>query len=280
MSYKKLRLVIFIIFCMIGEGFSVESFSQQGVNGSFYISGQYKPGISVFSNFYANETLPTSNTKGKYVYGLDVNYRYMVPGMTNSDFTRVLQDINYDNNLLGFAFSVGYYYYNNLRIEFECAFENFNPSQGNYKFENHQYFAVPYCTEARESSCVPLQTNKFVVLKNEGIFLGSGIVSICYDVMYNEGLYPYICGGAGVESVSFLKIKEPKFAYQAKFGMNYYVNSNVMIFCGGYYHGIAGNEYRRIPVYAYPDNSRTITDISAQLDTAYFGLEIGLRLLL
>ncbi|QXK92804.1 P44/Msp2 family outer membrane protein [Neoehrlichia mikurensis] len=271
MGYKNYTcLVIFVVAVVL----SAKSFSQS-FSRNFYISSQYKPGISLFSGFSIRETMPGVTYPG--LKGLPVSYYLMIP-TEKKYFNRHLFDIYYDNNLLGAALSVGYNYSNKLRIEVEGTLEHFNPSRGKYKFNSHQYFSLGRKQNGNGSENV----SDFVVLKNEGISFKSGIVNICYDVMRSEGvLSPYMCVGAGIENVSFLKVNEPKFTYQAKFGMNYYTSSNIVVFCGAYYHGISGSEYRRIPFYNVTVSSDPkITDASAHLNTAYFGAELGLRLTL
>ncbi|AHX03219.1 surface antigen family protein [Ehrlichia chaffeensis str. Heartland] len=268
MNYKK--FVVGVALATLLSFLPDNSFSDANVpegRKGFYVGTQYKVGVPNFSNFSAEETLP-GLTKKIFALGLDKS------GISShSNFTQAYNP-TYASNFAGFGGVIGYYV-NDFRVEFEGAYENFEPERQWYPEggESHKFFAL-----SREST---VQDNKFIVLENDGVIDRSLNVNFCYDIAHGSiPLAPYMCAGVGADYVKFLGISLPKFSYQVKFGVNYPVSVNVMLFGGGYYHKVIGNRYERVEIAYHPaglsEHPKT-TSASATLDTDYFGWEVGMR---
>nr|AAK28700.1 major outer membrane protein P30-20 [Ehrlichia canis] len=268
MNYKRfvvgVTLSTFVFFLSDGA-FSDANFSE-GRRG-LYIGSQYKVGIPNFSNFSAEETIP-GITKKIFALGLDKSEIN-----THSNFTRSY-DPTYASSFAGFSGIIGYYV-NDFRVEFEGSYENFEPERQWYPENSQSYKFFALSRNATNSD------NKFIVLENNGVADKSLNVNVCYDIASGSiPLAPYMCAGVGADYIKFLGISLPKFSYQVKFGVNYPLNVNTMLFGGGYYHKVVGDRYERVEIAYHPtalsDVPRT-TSASATLNTDYFGWEIGFR---
>ncbi|CEI84952.1 Major outer membrane protein [Ehrlichia minasensis] len=239
----------------------------------FYISARYNPSISHFRKFSAEETpINGTNSLTKKVFGLkkdgDITKK--------EDFTRAAPGIDFQNNLIsGFSGSIGYSM-DGPRIELEAAYQQFNPkntdNNDNDNGEYYKYFAL-----SRKDT---MTEKEYVVLKNEGITFMSLMVNTCYDITA-EGVpfVPYACAGIGADLITIFKDLNLKFAYQGKIGISYPITPEVSAFIGGYYHGVIGNKFEKIPVITpvvLQDAPQT-TSASVTLDAGYFGGEIGMR---
>ncbi|AHX05015.1 P44/Msp2 family outer membrane protein [Ehrlichia japonica] len=247
-----------------------------GINDSkegFYISVKYNPSISHFRKFSAQET-PINGTTSltKKVIGLKKNGIII----THSDFTTTDPAFEFHNNLIsGFSGSIGYAM-DGPRIELETAYQQFNAknpdSNDSDSSDYYKYFGL-----SREDAIADL---KYVVLKNESITFMSLMINTCYDITA-EGVpfIPYACAGIGADLISIFKDFNLKFAYQGKIGVSYPITPEVSAFIGGYYHGVIGNQFNKIPVITpvVLSEAPQVTSASVTLDTGYFGGEVGVR---
>ena len=250
--------------------------SNVGMNDSkegFYISAKYSPSIPYFRKFSAAET-PIDGTTPltKKVFGLKKGGDIK----THSDFDNKNPSLDFHNNLIaGFSGSVGYAM-DGPRIELEATYQKFNPknpdSNDSDNSEHYKYYAL--------SRTDDMQNQKYVVLKNEGIILMSLMANACYDVVA-EGVpfVPYACAGIGADLIDIFSDKNLKFAYQGKIGLSYPISSEVSAFIGGYYHGVIGSKFNKIPVRTPVtlDEAPQTTSASVDLDSGFFGGEIGVR---
>ncbi|KJV63495.1 MULTISPECIES: P44/Msp2 family outer membrane protein [Ehrlichia] len=268
MNYKK--FVIGVALSTLLSFLPYNAFSgtniPEGGNG-LYIGTQYRVGVPNFSSFSVQETLPGLT---KRIFALGFSESDIT---THSGFKQVYNP-TYASNFAGFSGVVGYYV-DDFRIEFEGSYENFEPERQWYPegSESYKFFAL--------SRSDTMAENKFIVLENNGVMNKSLNVNFCYDVAHGYvTLAPYVCAGVGVDYIKFLGISLPKFSYQVKFGVNYPVSVNIMLFGGGYYHKVVGNKYERVEIAYHPSSFADVpkvTSASATLGTDYFGWEVGMR---
>ncbi|AUO55073.1 P44/Msp2 family outer membrane protein [Ehrlichia canis] len=250
---------------------------------NFYISGKYMPTASHFGIFSAKE----EQSFTKVLVGLD--QRSSHNSIKNSKPQESLKVQNYsfkykNNPFLGFAGAIGYSI-GNSRIELEVSHEIFdtkNPGN-NYLNDSHKYCALSHeshtCNEGRSGNWYTAKTDKFVLLKNEGLLDVSFMLNACYDITTEKMPFsPYICAGIGTDLISMFETTQNKISYQGKLGLNYTINSRVSVFAGGHFHKVIGNEFKGIPT-LLPDGSNIKVQQSATvtLDVCHFGLEIGSR---
>ena len=269
MNYKRfvvgVTLSAFVCF-LSGSAFSDDVNFSEGRRG-LYIGSQYKVGVPNFSNFSAEETIPGITKK---IFAMDLSKSKI---SEHDSFTRQY-DPTYASSFAGFSGIIGYYV-NDFRVEFEGSYENFEPERQWYPESSQSY---KFFSLSRDTTC---QDNNFIVLENNGVVNKSINVSVCYDVAGgNIPLAPYMCAGVGADYIKFLGISLPKFSCQVKFGVNYPLNVNTMLFCGGYYHKVVGNKYERVEIAYHPGTLTNVpktTSASATLNTDYFGWEVGFR---
>ncbi|MGN7618840.1 MAG: P44/Msp2 family outer membrane protein [Ehrlichia sp.] len=245
----------------------------------FYISAKYSPSIPYFRNFSAVET-PIDGTISptKSVRGLEKGGSIGIA----DDFSKADLSLDFHNNLMsGFSGSIGYVM-NGPRIEVEAMYQKFNPknpdNNDNDSGDYYKYYGL--FREAGVTDSNGNDVGQYVVLKNEGLTFMSLMVNACYDIAA-EGVpfTPYACAGIGSDIIDLFNDKSLKFAYQGKIGISYPITSEVSAFVSGYYHGVIGNKFYRIPVrtpatlYTAPQT----TSASVDLDTGFLGGEIGIR---
>ncbi|AHX03225.1 surface antigen family protein [Ehrlichia chaffeensis str. Heartland] len=247
-----------------------------GINDSkegFYISVKYNPSISHFRKFSAEET-PINGTTAltKKVFGLKKDGDIAQHG----NFDRTDPALEFQNNLIsGFSGSIGYAM-DGPRIELEAAYQKFDAKNPDNNDTNsgdyYKYFGL-----SREDA---IADKKYVVLKNEGITFMSLMVNTCYDITA-EGVpfIPYACAGIGADLINVFKDLNLKFSYQGKIGISYPITPEVSAFIGGYYHGVIGNNFNKIPVITpvVLEGAPQTTSALVTIDTGYFGGEVGIR---
>ncbi|AHX05143.1 surface antigen family protein [Ehrlichia chaffeensis str. Liberty] len=253
-----------------------------------YVSGQYKPSVSVFNNFSVKET----NFPTKYLAALkkDINSvefegdGISYPPNFNIPYTVVFQD-----NISNFNGAIGYTFVEGPRIEIEGSYEEFdvkNPGRYTKIQDAYRYFALirnPTSTTSQDSASSDSNSHKvyYTVMKNEGLSIISIMVNGCYDFSSdNLSILPYVCGGIGVNAIEFFDALHVKFACQGKLGITYPLSSNVSLLAGGYYHQVMGNQFKNLNVQhvAELNDAPKVTSAVATLNVGYFGGEIGARL--
>ncbi|ABD45522.1 major outer membrane protein OMP-1Z [Ehrlichia chaffeensis str. Arkansas] len=260
-----------------------------------YVSGQYKPSVSIFSNFSVKET----NFPTKYLAALkkDINSVEFDDSVTagisyplnfSTPYIAVFQD-----NISNFNGAIGYTFVEGPRIEIEGSYEEFDvkdPGRYTEIQDAYRYFAL-----ARDIDSIPTSPKNrtshdgnssykvyHTVMKNEGLSIISIMVNGCYDFSSdNLSILPYVCGGIGVNAIEFFDALHVKFACQGKLGITYPLSSNVSLFAGGYYHQVMGNQFKNLNVQhvAELNDAPKVTSAVATLDIGYFGGEIGARLI-
>ncbi|AAZ68941.1 P44/Msp2 family outer membrane protein [Ehrlichia canis] len=252
-----------------------------------YISGQYKPSVSVFSNFSVKETnvitknlialkkdVDSIETKTDASVGISNPSNFTIP------YTAVFQD-----NSVNFNGTIGYTFAEGTRVEIEGSYEEFDvKNPGGYTLSDaYRYFAL--AREMKGNSFTPKEkvSNSIfhTVMRNDGLSIISVIVNVCYDFSLNNlSISPYICGGAGVDAIEFFDVLHIKFAYQSKLGIAYSLPSNISLFASLYYHKVMGNQFKNLNVQHVAELASIpkITSAVATLNIGYFGGEIGARL--
>ena len=251
-----------------------------------YISGQYNPSVSVFSNFSAKET--NVHTKQLMALKKDIDSIEVDTegsrGISKSQNFKVLYTPKFQDNVAGLSGALGFFYSKGLRIEMGFSYEKFDAKDlGEYtKIKDaYRYFAL--VREMHGSLICPKDNNTgthYTVMRNDGISISSATVNGCYDFFCPSlSLSPYMCIGIGIDAIEFLNALHIKFACQGKLGVTYSVSPNVNLFADGYYHKVMGNKFKNLPVQyvntleEYP----RVTSAIATLDIGYLGGEIGIR---
>ncbi|QGR03863.1 P44/Msp2 family outer membrane protein [Ehrlichia ruminantium] len=278
MNYKKFILGVTLnalLFSLLPErAVSNTDITENG--NRFYAGIQYKAGIPHFDDFSASETIP-GLTKGVYGLGLDLAKSDITK---RSNFTRVYNP-TYSTSSTGLGAMFGYYF-DNVRVELETSYLNFGIERQWYPegSESHKFCAVA----RKDNASTNLENDhEFVVLENDGVKVKTLNINFCYDVAHgNIPLAPYVCAGIGGDYIKFIGVSLPKFSYQLKFGVNYPMSSRTMLFGGGYYHKVIGNQYNMVKLAYHHELSAMpkFTYVSANLDVGYFGCEIGIRFFL
>ncbi|AHX08994.1 P44/Msp2 family outer membrane protein [Ehrlichia chaffeensis] len=256
---------------------SIESFSAVNHNhirantSGIYIAGQYRPGISHFSNFSVKETI--TDTKQLVSYGKTPN---SIDLKTYSNFTGPYT-VKFQDNAASFSGAIGYSYPEGSRLELEGSYEKFDvkdPKDYSAK-DAFRFFAL-----ARDMESENPNATKYTVMKNNGLSVASIMINGCYDLSFsNVVVSPYICAGIGEDFIEFFDTLHIKFAYQGKLGVSYYLSPKINIFVDGYYHRVIGNKFKNLNVnhVVILDQSPKATSAVATLNVAYFGGEAGVK---
>nr|ABO36251.1 Omp-1-11 [Ehrlichia ewingii] len=255
------------------------------INPVLYISGQYRPGVSHFSQFSVREThydtqllAELKKEVGSVTNTVIQAYaNYNVPSQAPFSHTYVAE---FEDNTISFSGAVGFSYSEGPRIEIEFSYEEFDvKNSGHSSIDAHRYFAL-----LRHSNNGNTQQNPFAVMRNNGLFIGSVAINSCYDFILDDTpALPYVCGGIGGDFIEFFDELHVKLAYQGKIGISYPIHSKVSTFVDVYYHRVINNKFKNLHVqYVNTTTSQAInpqiTSAVATLNVGYFGIEIGARL--
>ncbi|CEI84735.1 Major outer membrane protein P30-7 [Ehrlichia minasensis] len=254
-------------------------------HSGLYISGQYKPSVSVFSNLSVKET----NHSTKHLIGLKQNADPVDNNniSTPSNFT-VPYAAEFQDNYTNCNGSIGYSFAEGPRIELELSYEKFDvKNPGGYTTKDaYRYFAL--AREIETSTFQPKNQHRsskniyHVIMKNDGLSILSNIVNICYDFSLSDlPVLPYLCGGMGISTIEFFDTLHVKFAYQSKAGVSYQLLHKINLFIDVYYYQVTSNKFKNLKVqhvYQLKELPR-VTSAVATLDIVYFGSEAGVRII-
>ena len=269
-------IIIGTVFASLLSFLSIESFSavnhniDNNING-IYVAGQYRPGVSRFTNFAVKET--NNDTKQLVRYKKDAA---SIALETNTNF----QDsytVKFQDNVAGFSGAIGYSYPDGLRFEIESSYEKFDvkdPKDCSLK-DAFRFFALARTLNNNNPS-----TGEYTVMKNNGMSITSIMINGCYNLSFNNLIVsPYICAGIGEDFIEFFDTLHIKFAYQGKLGIDYYLSSKINIFANGYYHKVIGNKFKNLNVNHVIALTKfpKMTSAVATLNAAYLGGEVGVR---
>ena len=251
-----------------------------------YISGQYKPSVSVFSNFSVKET--TVSTKQlvalkKDVDSVEIN-KDATKGISKPENFTIPYIPKFQDNIANFNGAVGFFYSKGLRIELEGSYEEFDVKDpGGYTKVKDAYRYIALARETENSKIQPKNKSTgiyHIVLRNDGLSISSVMINGCYDFTLGSlPISPYMCIGMGVDAIQFFDALHIKFAHQSKVGITYPLSSNVSLFADGYYHKVVDNKFKNLNVqhvYELNDSPKT-TSAVATLNIGYFGGEVGAR---
>ncbi|AHX04310.1 P44/Msp2 family outer membrane protein [Ehrlichia japonica] len=269
-------IIIGTVFASLLSFLSIESLSDvnhniEGNTSGIYVAGQYRPGVSHFTNFAVKET--NNTTKQLVRYKKDAT---SIALATNTNF----QDsytVKFQDNVTGFSGAIGYSYPDGLRFEIEGSYEKFDvkdPKDSSLK-DAFRFFAV-----ARNMNSNNPETGKYTVMKNNGMYITSIMINGCYNLSFNNLVVsPYICAGIGEDFIEFFDTLHIKFAYQGKLGIDYHLSSKINIFANGYYHKVIGNKFKNLNVNHVVALTQfpKVTSAVATLNVAYLGGEAGVR---
>ncbi|KJV63484.1 MULTISPECIES: P44/Msp2 family outer membrane protein [Ehrlichia] len=250
-----------------------------------YISGQYKPSVSVFSNFSVKEiNVPTKQLIAlkKDIDSVEVDTN-ATKGISKPDHFNIPYTVEFQDNAVNFNAAIGYSFSEGPRIEIEGSYEEFDvKNPGGYTLNGaFRYFAL--AREMKDSATQPKDKSTGIyhtVMKNNGLSITSVTINGCYDFSLNDfPVSPYICGGIGVDAIEFFDALHIKLTCQSKLGITYSLSPNINLFTGGYYHQIIGNQFRNLNVQHVADlnDAPKVTSAVATLNVRYFGGEVGVR---
>ncbi|CEI84731.1 Surface antigen msp4 [Ehrlichia minasensis] len=278
MNSKKIFLLGSILVCLAAY-LPIQSLSESNnvtyntKHTGLYISGQYKPSVSHFSDFSVKETYV--NTEALFGLKQYINSILLSNIITQQDGNfNVPYTPKFQDSFASFSVAVGYIAHHGPRIEVEGSYEEFDvKNPGNYTTTDaHRYIALASKKDA--------QLYKYVIIKNNGISVVSIIINGCYDIALNDSkILPYICAGFGGDFIEFFSAIRFKFAYQGKIGISYPLSSNTILFADGYYHKVISSQFKNLNV------ENVITDLAefkatsaiASLNIEYLGGEFGLK---
>ncbi|AHX05145.1 surface antigen family protein [Ehrlichia chaffeensis str. Liberty] len=256
-------------------------------HSGLYISGQYKPSVSIFSSFSIKET--NTITKNLIALKKDVNSLEVDAqantGISNPENFTIPYIAAFEDNAFNFNGAIGYTFIEGLRIEIEGSYEEFDAKNpGGYGLNDaFRYFALARDMNTNnkyEPKQASTQKVYHTVMKNDGLSITSIMVNVCYDLSSDNLLVsPYICGGIGVNAIEFFDALHIKFACQSKLGITYQLSYNISLFGDGYYHQVIGNQFRNLNVQhvAELNDAPKVTSAVATLNVGYFGAEVGVR---
>ena len=275
-------------------------------HSGLYVSGQYKPSVSIFSKFSVKET--NTHTVQLVALRKDVNSisinstsntGSVVEGISNAANFNFPYVAEFQDNAFNFSGAIGYSLFEQLNIEVEGSYEEFDAKNpGGYILNDaFRYFAL-----AREMGEIePENNNKhlspkeeevaettpkhvyYTVMRNNGLSILSIMINGCYNLPLNDlSISPYFCTGIGVDAIEFFDALHLKLAFQGKLGVTYQLSNNINLFTNGYYHQVIGDQFKNLKVQYVNElkNDPKITSAVATLNVGYFGGEIGVRLIL
>ncbi|AHX09281.1 P44/Msp2 family outer membrane protein [Ehrlichia chaffeensis] len=258
-----------------------------------YISGQYKPSVSVFSNFSVKETnFPTQQLVAlkKDIDSVEVSAN-ADQGISKPENFTIPYIPKFQDNAASFSGALGFFYSRGLRLEIEGSYEEFdveNPGGYTKVRDAYRYFALARKMENSQSYPKVKESSEpngiyHTVMRNNGLSISSVIINGCYNfTLGNLPILPYMCIGMGIDAIQFFDVLHIKFAHQSKLGITYPLSSNVHLFADSHYHKVIGNKFKNLSVQHVYELQEVpkVTSAVATLDIGYFGGEVGVRFIL
>ncbi|MGN7618839.1 MAG: P44/Msp2 family outer membrane protein [Ehrlichia sp.] len=282
--------------CLLLPNMSFSEATITNIPSGLYISGQYKPSVSAFSDFSVKETNVITErliALRKDVDSIDIGTTSPSDsGIGKPDNFNIPYKVEFQDNAISFSGSIGYSFHKGPRIEMEVSYEKFDvKNPGGYVVNDaFRYFALARQTQdIGRNGVVTLQPQSdtsgsnvfYTVMRNDGVGVLSHVINACYDFfLYNLPVLPYICGGVGLDAIEFFDSLHIKLAGQAKVGITYSLSSNINLFADGYYHKVmGGNQFKNLRVQHVAELSYVpkVTSAVSTLTISYFGGEIGIR---
>ena len=279
MSNKKKFIIVGTVLVSLLSFLPITSFSTALNNNAenndvigLYVAGQYRPGISHFTDFGVKET----NVVTQKLVRVKKNASSPLQLGTNSNFEEPYI-AKFQNNAVSFSGTIGYSYPEGPRFEIEGSYEKFDAKDPKDcpVTDAFRHFAL-----AREMNSNSPKSSKYTVMRNNGLSVTSIMINGCYDFAFdNLAVSPYICLGIGEDFIEFFDILHIKFAYQGKLGVSYGLSHRINIFADGYYHKVITNQFKNLSVNHVVDLDTfpKTTSAVATLNVGYFGGEIGVR---
>ncbi|WDM85433.1 P44/Msp2 family outer membrane protein [Ehrlichia sp. JZT12] len=286
MSNKKFTIMGAVLVSLL-PFFPIESFSVSINNNienknviGLYIAGQYRPGISHFSDFGVKETNVVTKKLVRVKKSASGNIPTILKDHSNFEEPYIAK---FQNNLVSFSGTIGYSYTEGPRFEIEGSYEKFDAKDPKdcQVTDAFRYFALARTTTTNSdsSSSTPEDLN-YTVMRNNGLSVTSIMINGCYDFAFdNLAVSPYVCLGIGEDFIEFFDVLHIKFAYQGKLGVSYEFSSRINVFADGYYHKVISNQFKNLNVNHVVDLKTfpKATSAVAILNVGYFGGEIGVR---
>ncbi|CAH58607.1 P44/Msp2 family outer membrane protein [Ehrlichia ruminantium] len=292
-------IVLTLLSFIPNISFSEITHNNTEIRYSIYISGQYKPSVSNFSNFSVKET--NTNTENlvatkQDIAPLDIDAGLVTPkppqksqkiykGLRESTNFNHPYTAEFQDNNISFGGAIGYSSTKGTRVELEGSYEFFDVKDpiGHKLHDAHRYFALARAMNKYKpfepKRQYELRTHH-TVMRNDGVYISSIMLNGCYDFSINElKISPYMCVGIGINAIEFFDALHLKLAYQGKFGISYPISNNIKLFADGYYYKVTDNKFKNLKVIHVADlnNTPLVTSAIATLNVEYFGGEIGIR---
>lgn len=309
---KRIRVFAFAVFMLMLPSVSFASpkpidFSYSEGASGFFASIQYKYGAPYFGSLTLESGGKTLNLvsavqqKQAAVSPADApapQQQAQAPsgpegfGADTSDFQGKYSP-TYLKNTKAFSVAAGYTT-GIARFEAEGMRANFLVNGEKWTPVEHAYiFAAAKPSENISYPAQILENRKyFITLENREVTITSLVANACYDMLpANSNIAPSACVGMGVSFAKLLGILEQRWSYQFKAGLQYFVNKKTVVFLSGYMASVSGKKISQVKVKhrlpaaagggvagAAPNPPVTLLYPDANLSLAYYGFELGLRL--
>ncbi|MFV9838811.1 MAG: P44/Msp2 family outer membrane protein [Aaplasma endosymbiont of Hyalomma asiaticum] len=226
--------------------------------GPLYIGGVYKPAAPLIGDANLGdafggkiEVSPLSRGDCNDLLG---NCRDAKPVFDKSP--RLASSGDYGNSVVGSAFIVGCGV-GSSRVELEFQSEKFDVRRGVFVLERGDKFRYSLAQRVGLRPHVGSATRKatlreggVISIRNSGVGLVSGIISVCRDIEVGFGTMPYVCGGFGLERAKSFGATSFGVACQVRGGVSYRMNNRLSGFAGFFYRrfGMGGDSEFSVPL--------------------------------
>ncbi|MGN7678459.1 MAG: P44/Msp2 family outer membrane protein [Anaplasma sp.] len=199
------------------------------------------------------------------------------------------------------SISVGYSS-GSLRLEAEGSYQSFLSDVGKDQDKKSNKAYELAASEPQDGALIiPTKPNAnyYVTLQNKEIQVVSLLANLCYDLLPEDSHFsPSACAGIGGGVVKFMGVTAPRWSYQAKVGLQYFISRKTALFSYAYASKVHSKKFTDVPARHHrkqataaqgrsSNEGQTAPTAAVQwlypqagLDLSYFGFECGIRLIL
>ncbi|MGN7661892.1 MAG: P44/Msp2 family outer membrane protein [Anaplasma sp.] len=280
-------------------------FSRSAGSAGFFASAQYKLAVPRFSGFVVESDTgrelgvfsPITEGSPAATAGEDTSTG-SGPGSFLGRYSP-----SYLKSTRSGSVAVGYSS-GSLRLEAEGSYQSFlsNAGKGQGKESDKAYELA--ASESQDGALVAStkpNASYYVTLRNKEVQVVSLLANLCYDLLPEDSHFsPSACAGIGGGVVKFMGVTAPRWSYQAKVGLQYFISRKTALFSYAYVSKVHSKKFTDVPARhhhgqatatATASGSTGGTQVSsatavqwlypqAGLDLSYFGFECGIRLIL
>lgn len=293
-----ISFVLFLFSCL---SVSTSLWALDGV-GPLYIGGLYKPASPLMGDTDLGdafggkiEVSPLSRR-----YGCNDLLGNCGKESSNGDrfdqSPQLASSGDYRGSVVGSAFVIGCGV-GSSRVELEFQSEKFDVGRGVFVPSRGDKFrySLAQRTDIRSDVGAAKGGSGVFSIRNGGVNLVSGTMSVCRDIEVELGVTPYVCGGFGLERAKAFGASSFGVACQVKGGVSYRLNRRLSGFAGLFYRrfGIHGDGEFSVPLSSaslFAKNNKgeelkgtelighgLFIDPVVRIGIAYYGAEIGVR---